>query len=116
MVRDLFDPNFIGSAMFDGIDLSRVYFISSLAGSLMALYVMQLLAHDAVKIEGDCWFARYARRFALAGLSLAMLWSLAYSTTKGWQPWPPTLACTIAVDIFLISTIIVAIKRRRALG
>lgn len=116
MLDKLADPHFAISAVLDGVNLSGVYFTASLSGALMALYVMLLWSHGAVEMEGDCWFARHSRRIALGAWSLAMLWSLAYSATKGWQPWPPYLLSTLAVDAFLISTIIVAFKRKRALG
>lgn len=116
MLDKLADPKFAISSIFDGIDFSTVYFVAALAGALLALYVMMLWSRGSVEMEGDCWFARHSRRIALAGWSLAMLWSLAYATTKGWQPWPPYLLATIAVDAILISIVIVAFKRKRALG
>ncbi len=35
-------------------------------------------------------------------IALALLWSLAYSETKGWQPWPPDLAIIITIIALLM--------------
>ena len=116
MLRDLFNPNYAISTILDGIDLSGVHFAACLMGALMAIYVMQLWSHGSLELQGDCFVAKYARRFSLLILTLSMLWSIAYSTTKGWQPWPPDLFGLLAVDLFLASNILVALKRKRALG
>ena len=116
MFNKLFDPHFAFSTLLDGYDLSGVHCFACLFGAIMAIYVMKLWDHGSVTLNGDCVIVQWTRRIALLLLTLSMLWSLAYSTQKGWQPWPPDLFALIGVDIFLASTILVAFKRNRALG
>lgn len=112
----LFNRHFVFSEFMDSYHLGAVHFVACFLGVIMALYVMQLWTRGAVVFENDCWFARHARRFSLLILALSMLWSLAYATTKGWEPWPPYLGMLVAIDIFLATNIILAGKRRRLLG
>lgn len=107
------DPLFAFSSILDGFDLSVVHFVACLLGVFMALIVMQLWSNRSL-IADDCVISYWSRRVGLCALALAMLWSLAYSTTKGWQPWPPDVAAKIAVDLVLLSPIILAWRRRAA--
>lgn len=113
MLRDLFDPHFAFISILDGVNLTMVHFVACLLGALMALYVAKLWSRSMIPaMTPDCWLARHVGNFALFVLSLAMLWSLAYSTTKGWQPWPPDLFVLLSIDVFLLATIILANKHR----
>lgn len=110
---NFFDPHFAFSGILDGVDLSMVHFYACLLGALMALYVGRLWSGGWIPLlTADCWFAKFIGSAALCVVSLAMLWSLAYSRTKGWQPWPPDLAALIGVDLLLFATIILASKHR----
>lgn len=98
--------------MFDGLNLTVAHSIASFVGAIMALYVMQLWTVGALAVPDDCWFSKQARRLALLMVALMMLWSLSYSNSKGWSPWPSDVGMMFAVDLFLLSSIVVAIKRR----
>ncbi len=114
MFDRIFDPHFAFSGILDGIDLSLVHFAATLLGALMALYVAKLWSRSMIPmITPECWLAKHVGNVALFVLSLAMLWSLAYSTTKGWHPWPPDLFVLVAIDVFLLATIMLAVKHRR---
>jgi len=109
---DLLSPHFSFSSILDGVDLSSVHWFACLFGAIFSVWVSQLWSTGSIKFENDCWFSRHARRIALTVLALSMLWSLAYSTNKGWEPWPPDLIGLLAVDFFLLSTIIISVKRQ----
>lgn len=102
--------------MFDQTNLRNVHYVASLIGAVMALYVMQLWTVGSLAISDDCFVAWHGRRFALLFVALSMLWSLSYQDTKGWMPWPSDVALSIAVDLFLLSSIIVAFKKKRLAG
>lgn len=108
--------NYSIDTMFDQCDLRNVHYVASLIGAIMALYVMQLWTVGSLAISADCFVARHARRFSLLLVALSMLWSLSYQDTKGWMPWPSDVALSIAVDLFLLSSIIVAFKKKRLAG
>lgn len=99
-------------------DLMAAYTILSLVGFFLTLYVMQLTswAHEDL---ADPLPLRWARRGSLAAVALSLLWSLHYSVTKAWQPWPPELAliagviCIMAVRAIAISARIRRDRLRR---
>lgn len=96
--------------ILDGVDLSAVHTILALAGALLSVYVMQLTYYEAEDSE-DHWIIRLGRRFALSVLALAFLWSLTYSETRQWQPWPPEIVAMAAIDL-LMSVRVAAIWAR----
>jgi predicted membrane channel-forming protein YqfA (hemolysin III family) len=102
--------------MFDHVNLRGLHYTASLLGAIMALYVMQLWTVGALAVATDCWLGRHARRFSLLFIALAMLWSLNYQDVKGWDPWPSDVFLSCAVDLFLLSSILVAFKKRRMTG
>lgn len=88
----------------DSVDLKGAHFVASLLGVGLALYVMQLWGHGSVAYEH--FVVNQLRRTSLIILALALLWSLSYAEIRQWQPWPSDLLTVIAVDIFLLSTVI----------
>lgn len=101
----------------EGCDLSSIHTILTIAGMFLAVYVMQLTSH-ANEDAGDHWVLRWGRRTSLAMVALALLWSLSYSQTKSWQPWPPEIALIVAligVLGFRALAIKAAIRRRAGL-
>lgn len=104
------------TSLFDATNLRNVHFTASFLGAMMALYVMQLWTVGALYIANDCWLSRQARRVALMAVAVAMLWSLGFQDAKNWAPWPSDVALILAVDMFLFSSIVVAIRKKRALG
>ena len=102
--------------LFDRTDLRHIHYVASIFGAIMALYVMQLWTVGALAVSADCFVARHARRFSLLLVALSMLWSLSYQDSKGWMPWPSDVALCIAIDVFLLSSIIVAFKKKRMTG
>lgn len=110
------NSHYLLDTMFDGVNLRAIHYLANLIGAGLALYVMQLWTVGSLSTLNDCWLSRQIRRLALWLLILAMLWSLGYSDAKDWSPWPSDVACILAVDLFLISSILVAVKRKRLLG
>jgi hypothetical protein len=115
-ISSVLNAHYLFDTMFDGVNLSGIHYCASFIGAIMALYVMQLWTVGALAISNDCWFAKHARRLALLLVALAMLWSLEYSDSKGWTPWPSDVATILAVDLFLFSSIVVAFRKRRVFG
>jgi cell division protein FtsW (lipid II flippase) len=83
------------------LDLTTLHTVLTLVGALMALYVMQLTSHEREDDVDPSWL-RWVRRGGLGAIALALLWSLNYSETKSWQPWPPEIALIIAIILTLI--------------
>lgn len=100
--------------MFDrwleGFDLTAAHTVLALLGAFLSVYVMQLTHYEA-EDDVDPPALRFARRFALALMAWAMLWSLSYSETKNWQPWPAQVLTIMAADAILFIRAI-AIKAR----
>lgn len=82
-------------------DVSLLFTLLTLAAFFLALYVMQLTSSQH-EDSADSLLIQWLRRASLAGVALSMLWSLGYSVTKQWQPWPPTIGLLIAVVLMLI--------------
>lgn len=101
--------------LLDGVDLSGLYTVLSLAGALLAVYVMQATRYEA-EDQSDPPVLRNFRTAGLAILALTFLWSLTFSETRQWQPWPPALATTFAIDALLVIRIIAIRARIRRVG
>jgi peptidoglycan/LPS O-acetylase OafA/YrhL len=80
--------------VLEGFDLSKIHTVLSMIAFFLTVYVMQLSGH-ADREEG--WKQRWTRRVVLASLALSMLWSLYYSETHQWQPWPSDLLELVAL-------------------
>jgi hypothetical protein len=87
--------------VLNGIDLTAVHTVLALTGMFLAVYVMQLTHHEA-EDKVDPPFLREIRRLGLGLYALMMLWSLAYSESKQWQPWPPDLAAFAVMNTLLV--------------
>lgn len=110
-------PEQQGAVMIDrfleGLDLTTVHTILTIAGMFLAVYVMQLTSH-VNEDHNDPLVLRWGRRASLASVALALLWSLSYSQTKGWQPWPPELALVVSVIAILgVRAIAIHARMRR---
>ncbi len=86
--------------VLESYDLTAIHTILTLVGFFLALYVMQQTSH-VNEDRADHWFLRWINRFSFAGLALVFLWSLSYSQTKSWQPWPPDIGMDAAVIVLL---------------
>jgi hypothetical protein len=95
----------------ESFDLRVVHALATLFGCFLAVYVMQLWGTGELTKSEPRIFVQI-RRFGLVALALTMLWSLAYSNQKGWQPWPPHLFIILAVDILMASTVVSALLKR----
>lgn len=95
--------------VLEGFDLSIVHTILTAIGFFLTILVMQLTGH--VDLFED-WRHRWSRRSALAVLALSLLWSLSWSETRLWQPWPPDLL-TLAALIGIMSLWAVSLIRKR---
>lgn len=81
-------------------DLYALQFFASLAGAILAVYVMQLVSRGTIFL-GSGNIVGWIIRLAFGALALGFIWSLSYATHKGWQPWPPGLLILLAVDLLL---------------
>jgi cell division protein FtsW (lipid II flippase) len=91
-------------------DVSWIFTLLTLWAFFLSLYVMQLTSSQD-EDKNDSLFIQWGRRISLAAIALSMLWSLTYSITKQWQPWPPSLGLLFAV-ILMLTFRILAIKAR----
>lgn len=99
--------------LLESVDLTSVHTFLTIAGMLLALFVMQQTGHGN-EDRDDPPLVRWGHRVSLGSIALALLWSLSYSMTKNWQPWPPELAlimATIAVLSFRALAIHFHIRR-----
>ena len=79
-------------------------------GVILCVIVMQLISTGVIKFAENCPTAYYGRRLALLLLALSLCWAGDYSTTKGWQPWPPDLAIVIAIDLMMATSVLVTLR------
>ena len=100
---------------FDNVDLVFVHQAACFAGIFLSLWCMQLFGRDVFE-EQSCPSARFLRRFAMVVLGIAFCWSIAYTIDRHWQPWPSDVLATIGIDLYLVSIIIAAANRQRAMG
>jgi hypothetical protein len=96
--------------VLEGADLTVAHTMLALVGFFLSVYVMQL-THWEAEDDVDPPAIRLVRRAVHAVLAWSMLWSLSYSQSKGWQPWPAELMMMVAIDVILIIRV-VAIKAR----
>lgn len=99
--------------VLEGHDLSTLHTILTLLGFGLTLYVMQLTSHENEDISDPPWL-RWGRRMALGLVALALLWSLSYSETKRWQPWPPEMMLVLGViGIMAVRAVAIHLRIRR---
>lgn len=103
------------NAALEALDLTAAHTILALLGTLLAVFVMQQTRYEAEDAD-DPAPMRFARRLSLALLALALLWSLSYSETKSWQPWPAQVLTIFAVDAVLAIRAIAIRARIRRVG
>lgn len=84
----------------EAADLTSVHTFLTIAGALLALFVMNQTSH-LDEDKDDPFVVRWGNRISMGGIALALLWSLSYSQTKNWQPWPPELALIVGVIAWL---------------
>lgn len=82
-------------------DVSWMFTLLTLTAFFLALYVMNLTSSINEDAHDPPWI-RWLRRASLAAVALSMLWSLGYSVTMGWQPWPPMIGLLAAVIMMLL--------------
>ena len=100
---------------FDTMDLVPYHNALCFLGVFLAVYNAQLFGRDVFNME-YCRVARDLRRFSMLLLALGFLWALSYSSYHKWQPWPPDILIIVAVNAYLVSTIIAAASKQRILG
>ena len=93
-------------------DLTVIHSILSLVGGGLGLYVMQLVGRDERHPPAVQW----ALRASLAVLTLALFWSLLYSLTKQWQPWPPEILLHFGLIVLLATWASILHKRLDVYG
>jgi hypothetical protein len=85
---------------FDGVDLRTAHAVLTFLGVICSVFVMQSV--EQLTEHGEPVLLAWCRRLLLTLLSLALLWSLAYSQVKQWQPWPPDVAVIAATDAIMV--------------
>ena len=100
---------------FEGFDLSSAHALACVFGLFVSVWVSQLWSREAFGGE-TCWSVRNLRRLSLILFAMALCWSLAYEDARHWQPSPPDLLIIIAVDLYLLATILSAAVKKRAFG
>lgn len=83
------------SQALEHLDLTGIHTAVALIGTGLSLYVMALTSHEKEDINDPLWL-QWFRRVYLGTGALTLLWSLSYSTSKGWQPWPPEIGLMLA--------------------
>jgi hypothetical protein len=97
----------------EGCDLSTAHTVLALFAAGLAVYVMQLTSHVQEDAVDPLWL-QWARRVGLAAVALALIWSVSYSTTKMWQPWPPELALILAlIGVLGVRAVAIRLRLRR---
>lgn len=104
--------NLLLDSLFDGVDFSAVHALASLIGMAMVVALMQMSWHKMIA-PTDPDIVTHLRRIGMLGLALTFWWSFSYSLDKGWQPWPPHLAMTLAIDLWLAVSVVSAVIRRK---
>jgi hypothetical protein len=87
-------------ASFESINLIPINAALCFIGAMLCVAVMQLSTAQG-DLVGESRFGIWSRRFSFGLLGLALMWSCAYSATKGWQPWPPHVFLAFVIDIVL---------------
>ena len=101
--------------LLEGIDLTGLHTTLTVAGAILAVYVMQLTHYEAEDVA-DPWIVRRFNRVTLMMIALAMLWSALYSISHQWQPWPPELALIFSIDLALLIRMVAIWARIRRTG
>lgn len=84
----------------ESVDLSSLHTSLTIVGAMLAVYVMTLTSYEHEDAKDPTWL-RWARRSVLALMAWSFLWSLSYSETKNWQPWPPELLMIVSMIGYL---------------
>jgi hypothetical protein len=92
--------------LLESADLTGVFALASIAGSMLSIVAMQMSWNEAMERGVDTPAMLNLRRASFILVSLTLLWSLSYAETKGWQPWPPAVAIVLALDFYLSVLII----------
>lgn len=101
------------SKSLDSFDLTTAHTVLVLFGAALSLYVMQLTSHVEEDKVDPPWL-QWGRRVCLAAIAWSLLWSLSYSTSKSWQPWPPEMALIFSlIAVLLIRVIAIHMRLRR---
>lgn len=92
------------------IDLTPALLLLAAVGACCSIYLMQLTHYESEDTVDPPWIRRI-RRVALAGLAMTLCWTVDYSISHVWQPWPPFVFTLAFIDL-LIGIMIFAIRAR----
>jgi len=84
----------------ENFDLSGVHTALTLLGAALAIYVMALTGYEHEDEHDPVWL-QWARRLVLVAMAWSCLWSLSFSESRNWQPWPPDLMMLMAMIGYL---------------
>lgn len=85
----------------ENIDLSGVFAIACLAGTLLCVVSMSLI--PVCSNSALYW----AQRSVYLGIGLVLAWSYVYASRKGWQPHPPHLLLIAVLDCTMLLRIVI---------
>lgn len=98
--------------LIESVDLRAAHVALTFFGVVASVFVMQLV--EQLTEYGEPILLAWFRRLLLTLLSLALLWSLAYSQVKQWEPWPPDVAVIAAIDaIMILWCVTIRLRMRR---
>lgn len=94
----------------DQLDLTRLHNVVAVLGVMMSIYVMMLTSYEHEDRDDPLWL-QWARRLAFATVATGYLWTLSYSATRKWEPWPPEIMLMVGI-LFVVVVRAVAIHLR----
>lgn len=100
--------------LLESSNLMSAYASAAIVGAMLAIVAMQMSWNEAVEHGIDPPLMLNFRRVSFVLLALALMWSVSYAETKGWQPWPPALAIVMVLDFYLGVLIVMIARKSRA--
>lgn len=94
----------------DQLDLTRLHNVVAFLGVMMSVYVMMLTSYEQEDRADPLWL-QWSRRLALATVATGYLWSLSYSSSRKWEPWPPEIMLMFGI-LFVMGVRGIAIHLR----
>ena len=91
------------SNLIDAVDFEAVHIAIAMAGMFLSVYLM---AHTEAEDPREPRIIKFSRRFGLMVFGLACCWSVIYSESREWTPWPPDMVALAAIDAMLANRIV----------
>jgi predicted membrane protein len=98
---------------FDSLDLRTIHFVLSFVGIFLCAFAMQMLSTSGAPLDVMPVFGTL-RRIGIWALALSMCWNVGYADIHArWQPWPCDVMMVLALDFYMLVSIIGAYVRQR---